>query len=196
MNLASLCIPALAAALALSQMAAAQTVRISTTEGDIVVKLDREKAPKTVDNFMAYVKSGHYANTIFHRVVPTFVIQAGGYTANLAEKPTRPAIPLESDNGLSNLRGTIAMARTAIPDSATSQFYFNVQDNLGLDKANARDGNGYAVFGSIVDGMEVVDKIRAVPTVSKPPFTHLPEKPVVIRKVSVEADAPKPANPG
>ncbi len=164
----------------------AQKVRLATTAGDIVVELDPAKAPKTVANFVAYVRAGHYDGTIFHRVIDSFIIQGGGYRPDLSEKPTRAPIPLESRNGLSNLRGTIAMARTGVPDSATSQFFINVADNVGLDQPNARDGEGYAVFGKIVQGMDVVDRIKAVPTRAEGEFQNLPAKPVIIRKATVE----------
>jgi peptidyl-prolyl cis-trans isomerase A (cyclophilin A) len=164
----------------------AQKVRLATSVGDIVVELDAEKAPKSTDNFLKYVKAGHYDGLIFHRVIENFMIQAGGYKSDLSEKPTKPPIPLESRNGLSNLRGTIAMARTNVPDSATSQFFINVQDNLNLDQANARDGEGYAVFGKVVTGIEVVDKIRATPTRAQGPHQNLPVTPVTIRKATVE----------
>jgi peptidyl-prolyl cis-trans isomerase A (cyclophilin A) len=175
-----------AVALGASLPAHAQKVKLATSAGDIVVELDRAKAPKTVDNFVQYVKDGHYNGTVFHRVIPTFMIQGGGMTAALVEKPTRPPIPLESKNGLSNVRGSIAMARTADPNSATSQFFINVQDNPRLDAANARDGNGYAVFGKVVSGMDVVDKIRAVPTSSKGPYDDVPMMPVTINKATIE----------
>ncbi len=161
-------------------------VRLATSAGDIVVELDREKAPKTVDNFLQYVKSGHYDGTIFHRVISGFMIQGGGFKADLGEKPTRAPIALESRSGLSNQRGTIAMARTAVPDSATSQFFINVADNAMLDQANARDGNGYAVFGKVIEGMDVVDKIREVATVASGPHQNLPAKPITIRKATLE----------
>ena len=164
----------------------AQKVRLSTSAGDIVVELDRAKAPKTVDNFLAYVKSGHYNGTIFHRVIDNFMIQGGGMNAKMAEKPTRPPIPLEAGNGLLNLRGTIAMARTSIPDSATSQFFINVVDNAFLDAANARDGRGYAVFGHVVEGMEVVDQIKSVPTSPKGMHQNVPNMPVTLNKATVE----------
>lgn len=176
---------ALALAVALAP-AFAQKVRLSTSAGDIVVELDAEKAPKTVDNFLQYVRAGHYDGLIFHRVIPTFMIQAGGYKADLSEKPVRKPIPLESRNGLSNLRGTIAMARTSVPESATSQFFINVNDNLGLDQPNSRDGEGYAVFGKVVEGMDVVDAIKAVPTRAQGPHQNLPVTPVTIRKATVE----------
>jgi peptidyl-prolyl cis-trans isomerase A (cyclophilin A) len=176
----------LAAAVLLCTPAQAQKVRLATSAGDIVVELAPDKAPKTVDNFLKYVRAGHYDGTIFHRVIETFMIQTGGYKADLSEKPTRAAIPLESRNGLSNMRGTIAMARTAVPDSATAQFFINVNDNTGLDQPNARDGEGYAVFGKVVEGMEVVDKIKATPTRASGPHQNLPVTPVTIRKATVE----------
>ncbi len=177
---------AFCATLLVTLPALAQTVRLATTAGDIVLQLDNEKAPKTVDNFVAYVKSGHYDGTIFHRVIDGFMIQGGGYKPDLSEKPTRAPIKLEADNGLDNRRGTIAMARTAAPDSATAQFFINVVDNTMLDKANARDGRGYAVFGKVVKGMDVVDKIRAVPTQEKGDQQNLPATPIIIRKATLE----------
>jgi len=180
-------LPLLAAALLVVVGPAwAQKVRLATSAGDIVLELDREKAPKTVDNFLQYVKAGHYDGTIFHRVIETFMIQGGGMKPDLSEKQTRAPIPLESRNGLQNLRGTVAMARTGIPDSATSQFFINVVDNAFLDQPNSRDGNGYAVFGKVVDGMDVVDKIKAVPTTSAGPQQNVPVTPVIIRKATLE----------
>ena len=164
----------------------AQKVRLATSAGDIVVELDADKAPKTVANFVQYVKAGHYDGTIFHRVIETFMVQGGGYKADLSEKPVRPPIPLESRNGLNNVRGTLAMARTNVPDSATSQFFINVVDNAFLDQANSRDGNGYAVFGKVVGGMDVVDKIRAMPTQPQGPHQNLPVKAVILTKATVE----------
>jgi peptidyl-prolyl cis-trans isomerase A (cyclophilin A) len=175
-----------AAALALAAPAYAQKVRLATSEGNIVVELDAAAAPKTVDNFLRYVRAGHYDGVIFHRVIDGFMIQTGGYTAGLSEKPTRPPIALESRNGRSNLRGTVAMARTGVPDSATSQFYINVVDNPGLDADHAADGQGYAVFGKVVEGMDVVDRIKSVPTRAEGMFENLPAKPVTIRKATVE----------
>ena len=177
---------ALALALCVSAAAYAQQVKLATSAGDIVIELDAEKAPKTVDNFLKYVKAGHYNGTIFHRVIPTFMIQGGGMTADMKEKATRAPIPLESRNGLSNVRGSVAMARTGDPNSATSQFFINVNDNDRLDAANARDGNGYAVFGKVISGMEVVDKIRAVPTGDKGPHQNVPETPITINKATLE----------
>jgi len=174
------------AMLCVGAAAQAQKVKFSTSAGDIVVELDADKAPKTVENFVAYVKAGQYNGTIFHRVIPTFMIQGGGMTADMKEKPTRAPIPLESRNGLSNVRGSIAMARTSDPNSATAQFFINVKDNDRLDAANARDGNGYAVFGKVVSGMEVVDKIRDVPTASKGMHDDVPVTPVTINKATLE----------
>ena len=177
----------IAAALLLGTAAAyAQKVKLATSAGDIVIELDAAKAPKTVENFVAYVKAGHYNGTVFHRVIPTFMIQGGGMTADMKEKPTRAPIVLESRNGLSNVRGSVAMARTNDPNSATSQFFINVKDNDRLDAANARDGNGYAVFGKVVSGMEVVDKIRDVPTGSKGMHDDVPLAPITINKATLE----------
>ena len=167
--------------------ALAQKVKLATSMGDVVIQLDADKAPKTVANFVQYVKDGHYDGLIFHRVIATFMIQGGGYNADMNEKPTRPPIPLESRSGLSNQRGTIAMARTGVPDSATSQFFINVVDNQRLDAANAPDGNGYAVFGKVVSGMDVVDKIRDVPVGSKAGHQNVPQQPVVSRKATLES---------
>ena len=164
----------------------AQKVRLATSLGDIVVELDAAKAPKTVDNFLLYVKAGHYDGTIFHRVIENFMIQGGGMKPDMSEKPSRAAIPLESRNGLANLRGTLAMARTSNPDSATAQFFINVKDNTFLDQPNARDGNGYAVFGRVVQGMDVVDKIKAVAVADKGGQQNVPVTAVTIKKASVE----------
>lgn len=166
--------------------ALAQKVKLATSAGDIVLELEREKAPKTVDNFVQYVKAGHYDGTIFHRVIDNFMIQGGGMTADMAEKPTRAPIPLESRSGLSNTRGTVAMARTMDPKSATAQFFINVKDNAFLDQPNARDGNGYAVFGKVVAGMDVVDKIKLVPTTTKGGHQNVPQQPVLIKKATLE----------
>lgn len=178
----------LAAALAIGShaVAQAQTVKLATSAGDIVVELDAAKAPKTVANFVEYVKAGHYDGTVFHRVIPNFMIQGGGMTADMKEKTTRAPIPLESGNGLDNVRGTIAMARTMDPNSATAQFFINVTDNGFLNKAQSRDGNGYAVFGKVVSGMDVVDKIRVVPTGTKGMHRDVPLQPVTINKATVE----------
>ena len=165
----------------------AQKVVLATSEGDITIELDREKAPRTVDNFIQYVKSGHYDGTIFHRVIDNFMIQGGGMQPSMIEKATRAPIPLESRNGLQNLRGTVAMARTMVPDSATSQFFINVAKNdfLNFTAENA-SGWGYAVFAKVVAGMDVVDRIKAVPTTSRGPHQNVPATPIIIRKASLE----------
>ncbi len=162
--------------------ALAQKVKLETSAGNIVVELDAAKAPKSVANFLQYVKSGHYDGTIFHRVIGNFMIQGGGMTADMKEKGTRAPIPLESRNGLTNQRGTLAMARTQDPNSATAQFFINVKDNDFLNQANSRDGNGYAVFGKVIQGMDVVDKIKATPTGPG----DVPVTPVVIKHATVE----------
>jgi peptidyl-prolyl cis-trans isomerase A (cyclophilin A) len=175
------------AALLAAASASAQTVKLQTTEGDIRIELNAEKAPKTVANFLQYVKAGHYNGVIFHRVIPGFMIQTGGYDAKLNQRPTKPPIPLESGNGLSNLRGSVAMARTNDPNSATSQFFINVVDNaFSLDASVGRNGTGYAVFGQVVEGMEVVDKIRAVETTARSVHENLPIKPIFITKAVIE----------
>ncbi|MBK6853410.1 MAG: peptidyl-prolyl cis-trans isomerase [Burkholderiales bacterium] len=171
---------------AASAALAQQKVKLATSMGDIVIELDAAKAPKTVANFVQYVKDGHYDGTVFHRVINNFMIQGGGFGPALHEKPTRPPIPLESGNGLVNQRGTVAMARTSVPDSATAQFFVNVKDNAFLDKANSRDGNGYAVFGKVVSGMDVIDKIKSVPTSNKGAYANVPVEPVVINKATLE----------
>ncbi len=179
-------IAALAAAALTALPAWAQKVKLATTMGDIVLELDAEKAPKTVENFVAYVKAGHYDGTVFHRVIDGFMIQGGGFTPDMTQKPTRAPIALESRNGLQNKRYTVAMARTMVPDSATSQFFINVADNAFLDQANARDGHGYAVFGKVVAGADVVDRIKAVPVANKGGHQNVPVTPVVIQKATLE----------
>ena len=160
-------------------------VQIKTSLGDITVELYADKAPKSVENFLAYAKSGFYDGTIFHRVIADFMIQGGGFTPDLRQKKTRAPVVNESKNGLSNLRGTIAMARTADPNSATAQFFINTVDNPRLDYAG--DANpGYCVFGKVTAGLDVVDKIRALPTGAQGPFrSDVPTTPVIIEKVTV-----------
>jgi peptidyl-prolyl cis-trans isomerase A (cyclophilin A) len=164
--------------------AAHPNVLLKTSEGDIRVELYPEKAPKTVDNFLQYVKSGQYNGTIFHRVIRGFMIQGGGYTTSFVEKPTRAPIPLESQNGLKNVAGSIAMARTSDPNSATAQFFINTVDNPGLDYPNP-DGHGYAVFGKVTHGMDVVQRIEATPTTTRGPMADVPQKEVVIKSATV-----------
>ncbi len=163
----------------------AQQVKLATSMGDIVLQLDAEKAPKTVANFVQYVKAGHYNGTIFHRVIDGFMVQGGGMLADLQEKPARAPIPLESKNGLSNVRGSLAMARTQVPDSATAQFFINLGDNLRLDAANSPDGNGYAVFGRVIDGMDVVDRIKAVTVGTKAGYQNVPQTPILIKQATL-----------
>jgi peptidyl-prolyl cis-trans isomerase A (cyclophilin A) len=197
----------LAAALGIAAgTAAAQgapKVLLATSAGDITIELNRDKAPKTVDNFLAYAKAGHYDGTIFHRVIDGFMIQGGGFTPDFTQKPTKAPIPLESQNGLANERGSVAMARTSDPNSATSQFFINVGDNAFLNyrkfdkdtevptKGGTRVvpagtvNEGYAVFGKVVAGMDVVDKIKGVPTGSNGPHQNVPTQPVVIKSVKI-----------
>lgn len=166
-------------------IAADPRVELNTTQGRIVLELDPAKAPKTVDNFLAYVKKSHYNGTVFHRVIGNFMIQGGGFTPDMKEKPTGKPIPLEARNGLSNLRGTVAMARTPDPNSATAQFFINVADNSRLDAGQAADGHGYAVFGKVVEGMDVVDKIRSVATGRRGFHSDVPLEPVIIQSAKI-----------
>nr|WP_211259930.1 peptidylprolyl isomerase [Waddlia chondrophila] len=160
-----------------------KTVKLQTSLGDITLELYPDKAPVTVKNFLQYVDSGHYDGTIFHRVIDGFMIQGGGYTENLTQKPTKEPIANEANNGLKNKRGTIAMARTNVVDSATSQFFINVVDNSFLDfKGENPREFGYCVFGKVTDGMDVVDQIKSVDTQSQGPYQDLPVKPVKIVK--------------
>ncbi len=163
-------------------------VTIQTNQGDIVVKLDREHAPGTVENFLRYVREGFYDNTIFHRVINGFMIQGGGFTPDFERKQTRAPIKNEADNGLNNRRGTIAMARTGNPHSATAQFFINVADNKFLDHTRpTRNGWGYTVFGEVVGGMDVVNKIRKTRTGAGGPFPKdVPTKPIIIKKISLQ----------
>ncbi len=166
----------------------APRVRLETTMGNIVLELDREHAPATVDNFLAYVNDGFYDGTIFHRVIDGFMIQGGGYTADFSRKQTRPPIKNEADNGLKNTRGSIAMARTRDPHSASAQFFINVADNSALDhKAPDARGWGYAVFGRVADGMGVVDEIRTQTTGVQAGFRDVPKKTITITRAIVEA---------
>lgn len=167
------------------------TVSIETSMGEIRIGLFQTLAPLSTRNFLAYVKAGSFDGTIFHRVMPNFMIQGGGMDPQMVERPVNAAIKNESKNGLSNLRGTVALARTGEPHSATNQFFINVKDNHGLDFGIARDGWGYAVFGDVISGMEVVDAIKAVPTTTRFPHQNVPITPVLIRKVRVVAEAAK-----
>ena len=160
-------------------------VVIETNYGDITVELNDEKAPQSVDNFLTYVDTLHYTDTIFHRVIKDFMIQGGNFTVDMAPKKNRAPIKNEAANGLRNLRGTIAMARTNVVDSATSQFFINLKDNGFLDHKNSSpQGYGYAVFGKVVKGMEVVDKIGSAQTHTFKRFRDVPVEPVVIRSIN------------
>lgn len=154
------------------------TVEMQTTQGTIVLELYPDKAPATVKNFLSYVNDGYYKDTVFHRVIPNFMIQGGGFTADMDKKQTKPPVQNESIRGLSNSRGTISMARTSNPHSATSQFFINTVDNLNLDGRPARPG--YTVFGKVTKGMNVVDSISAVSTGRRGPYRDVPIEPVVI----------------
>ena len=161
-------------------------VTMETSMGTITLELNDELAPETVKNFVRYAKEGHYDGTIFHRVIDGFMIQGGGFTKDMNQKPTGEPIRNEAMNGLKNRRGTIAMARTMVVDSATSQFFINLVDNDFLDfQSPTPQGFGYAVFGQVVDGMEVVDKIAKVRTGFSGPHQNVPEDPILIKKVSV-----------
>ena len=164
---------------------AAPRVELDTSMGKIVVQLAPDRAPITVKNFLRYVEEGNYNGTIFHRVIAGFMIQGGGFTPAMQEKPTHDPIPLEARGGLRNDTYTIAMARTSYPHSATSQFYINVADNDFLNADQAQDGQGYAVFGRVVSGTETVDKIAAVKTGVKNRMSDVPVEPVIIKSAKV-----------
>lgn len=169
-------------------------VVLETSLGRIRIGLYEDKSPISTENFLKYVRKGHYNGTIFHRVIPTFMIQGGGMTPDMKEKPTDPPIRNEARNGVRNSRGTLAMARTNDPNSATSQFFINLKDNVSLDFGIR--GAGYAVFGEVIEGMDVVDKIAAVPTTRKAPHDDVPVTPVVITSAKVEGGArPAAARP-
>lgn len=166
--------------------AAAPRVAFDTSLGRFVAELDATKAPKSVENFLAYVKSGFFDGTIFHRVIAGFMVQGGGFTADMKQKPASAAIANEADNGLKNKRGTLAMARTMDPNSATAQFFVNLVDNAFLDHTGKNPrGWGYAVFGQVVEGMDVVDKIAAVKTATRGQFADVPAETVEIKKATI-----------
>lgn len=162
----------------------AQKVRLATTLGDIVVELDAAKAPKSVDNFLQYVKTGHYEGTIFHRVIGSFMIQGGGFTADMQQKATDAPVENEAKNGLKNVRGAISMARTSNPHSATSQFFIVHKDSGFLDYPG-QDGWGYCVFGKITKGLDVLDAIAAVQTTNAGMHQNVPAEPIVIKSAKV-----------
>ena len=160
-------------------------VLLSTSIGDITLELEQVKAPVTSENFLAYAASGHYDETVFHRVIPGFMIQGGGFTADMEQKSANPPIANEADNGLKNDRGTVAMARTADPNSASSQFFINLKNNDFLNHtAKTGQGWGYAVFGKVVEGMDVVDAIAQVATGTSGPHCDVPREPVVMNRVA------------
>lgn len=161
-------------------------VLMHTSQGDILIELDEAKAPKTCANFLVYVENGHYANTIFHRVINNFMIQGGGFMADMMQKATLEPIENEANNGLSNKTGSIAMARTNAPHSATAQFFINVADNKFLDHPG-HDGWGYCVFGQVIGGMDVVNRIKGVQTATKAGHQDVPVEPITIKKVGVQA---------
>lgn len=162
-------------------------IKLTTNQGDITLELDAEKAPATVANFLQYVGDGFYDGTIFHRVIDGFMIQGGGLTPDMAQKSTRAPVQNEADNGLSNRIGTIAMARTNDPHSATAQFFINVSDNLFLDhRAKSGDGWGYCVFGKVISGMDVVNAIKATPTTRRSGMQDVPQDTVTILRAELQ----------
>lgn len=178
------------AAAAADKKSGAPRVMLETSMGEIVLELDPESAPKTVENFLGYAQGGFYDGTIFHRVIDGFMIQGGGFTEDMTQKPTGEEITNEADNGLKNKRGTIAMARRGDPDSASSQFFINTVNNRPLDHTGkSPQGWGYAVFGEVVEGMDVVDAIAKVKTGSKAMFQDVPVETVIILKATVETGA-------
>jgi cyclophilin family peptidyl-prolyl cis-trans isomerase len=184
----SIFLSSLAVALCVSVLSAQEgnvvKVSMETSKGMIEMELDKDKAPVSVENFVAYVKSGHYNGTIFHRVIPTFMLQGGGFTPDMQQKPTNAPIVNEAKNGLKNVRGSIAMARTGDPHSATSQFFINVVDNAFLDYPG-QDGFGYAVIGKVTKGMDVVDAIKGVQTGRVGMFSDVPAEPILIKEVKI-----------
>lgn len=183
----ALAAPGLAQSAPASPAQAGKTlVKLETTKGDIVIELFKDKAPLSVGSFLANVKSGHYDGTVFHRVINGFMIQGGGFDANMREKPTGPAIKNEADNGLKNALYTVAMARTSNPHSASAQFFINVRDNRFLDhRGKTEEGWGYAVFGQVVDGKRVVDEIKGVRTGKVGMFDDVPLQPVIVKKATI-----------
>ncbi len=162
------------------------TVKFQTTAGDFVVELDAEKAPITVKNFLTYVEEGFYNGTIFHRIIPGFMAQCGGFDTDFEQKPTHDAIKIEADNGLKNDRGTIAMARTGVPDSATAQFFINYKDNDFLNHtAPTQNGWGYAVFGKVIEGLDIIDKMAEAPTGNRGGHQDVPKTDIVIEKAEI-----------
>lgn len=187
MKLSTRCLSLLAGLTLATSAWAAPTVEITTSMGKIVVELNSDKAPETVENFVRYVKDGFYSGTIFHRVIPGFMIQGGGFDEKMTQKEPRSPIRNEAKNGLSNARGTIAMARMNMPHSASSQFFINHADNQKLDYPSF-DGWGYAVFGKVTQGMDVVDKIAKVQTGDSGMHQNVPKTPIVIQSVKLVSE--------
>ena len=167
-----------------------KTVELTTSEGTIRVELDDVKAPASTENFLAYVRAGHYDGTVFHRVIKGFMVQGGGFEPGMKQKTTRAPITNEANNGLKNDKYTLAMARTSAPHSASAQFFINTVDNGFLDKAEARDGVGYCVFGKVIEGQDVIDKIKAVRTTPRGQHEAVPNEDVVIKSIR-RADNPQ-----
>ena len=164
-------------------------VSVETSKGSFVIELHAAEAPKTVESFLSYVKEGFYSGTVFHRVIPDFMVQGGGFTADMQQKPTKAPVQNEADNGLKNDRGTLAMARTSNPHSATSQFFVNLIDNDYLNHTSPTPrGYGYTVFGRVIEGMETVDAIAGVATANRGGHANVPVEPVVIEKMTVQGD--------
>ena len=178
---------ALGSAQAADEASGKPRVVLETSAGNITIELSAKEAPLSVANFLEYVKAGFYSGTIFHRVIPDFMIQGGGFTADMSQKETRGTIKNEAGNGLKNLRGTVAMARRAEPDSATAQFFINLTGNDFLDhQSNTPAGMGYAVFGHVTEGLDVVDKIAATTTTSVGPLSDVPAQPIVIKSATLK----------
>ena len=197
MNISKFLAIALALSFSGTSYATNPQVEIKTSLGNMVVELYPDKAPKTVDNFLRYVKDGHYRSTVFHRVIPGFMIQGGGFDKSLSQKPTRPPVKNEAANGLRNDAGTIAMARTSDPHSATAQFFINVSNNAFLNHTSPTPrGYGYTVFGKVIHGMDVAEKIAATPTGARGPFPgDVPNSDIVIEEIRLVADgSPPPSN--
>jgi cyclophilin family peptidyl-prolyl cis-trans isomerase len=186
LKLAALAFVGLAMAAVGTARAANPVVVVETSMGTFKVELYEDKAPITVKNFLAYTEAKHYDGTIFHRVINDFMVQGGGFEPGMKQKATKPSIKNESANGLKNEKYTLAMARTPDPDSATSQFFINVKDNDFLNRASSRDGHGYCVFGKVIEGTDIVDKIKVVPTGEKGGHGDVPNTDVVIKSVKVE----------
>ncbi|MEE8369041.1 MAG: peptidylprolyl isomerase [Thermoanaerobaculia bacterium] len=181
------CLVALIGSVHTAESGSNPRVRLATSMGDIVIELYADKAPASAANFLEYTRSGFYDGTIFHRIIDGFMCQGGGFMEGMKKKPTRDPIANEADNGLKNSRGTLAMARTSDPQSATAQFFINLVDNRALDHTSKTDqGWGYAVFGAVVEGMDVVDKMAKVPTGRQVGMRDVPTDPVIIRRASVE----------